>query len=485
MTMATSVGEPGRSACEVGPDASGSAGSGSAGSGSAGSGSRCLVARAVARLLGVDLAVASRGAVESALIDAAYVRRWLDGVELRAAQRLASLAEDTSGIVPEQVIATATRTDIRHGARAVERASTAAQFGAVARAADDGRVSSAHVDVLTGALAGLPAHLRPALAARDDRLAEVAGRTTPAQFRRAVHDEARRLENDDGVARLVRQRRLVGLKTWLDQNSGMIRLAGQFDPETGLALVARLEGEIEARFHRAVPDDCPSDPGLRNDFLRAHALLALIAPRPPVAPSPDADQADPPSGEAGDGYPADSSSPSGAGARREQVDDEMTVMQTRAEVLVVVDFETVTTGRHPGSRVESGLPGVALPTETIRRMTCLADIVPVLLDSAGVVVTLGRTVRLANRAQRRALRAMHETCAVPDCPVAFRHCQPHHIAWFRRGGCTDLDNLVPLCSRHHHAVHEGGWTIHLDPATRVLSVTLPGEPGAQAGAEPP
>ncbi len=27
--------------------------------------------------------------------------------------------------------------------------------------------------------------------------------------------------------------------------------------------------------------------------------------------------------------------------------------------------------------------------------------------------------------------------------------------------CTDLDNLLPLCSRHHHLVHEGGWTLTL------------------------
>ena len=466
-----------------------------------------LVSRALARVLAVNLTDASRSVVETVLADVAYLRRWLDGVELRAANRLADLATVTPSIFPEQVIATATRTDLRAGARVVERAATGAQFGAVSRAVDDGRVSSAHVDVLTAALAGLPPHLRPALVAGGDHLAQVAERTTPSGFRRAVADEARRLEADDGVERLTRQKRLVGLRSWLDRDSGMIRLSGQFDPETGLALVGRLEREMETRFHGVTPEHCPIDPGLRNDFLRAHALLALIAPRQVPAVRASLDVAGTHGCGAADacsGPPQDVAKAAGKGAadtvarpnpcqpdRHAQrragalLDDDMAVMHTRAEVLLLIDFDTLTTGRHAATRLQSGLPGVELPIETVRRMTCLADIVPIVLNGDGVVVKLGRTVRLANRAQRRALRAMHETCAVPDCAVAFRHCQPHHVSWFRRGGNTDLDNLVPLCSRHHHAVHEGGWTLHLEPTTRRVTVRLPTTGRSEHGAEPP
>ncbi len=49
-------------------------------------------------------------------------------------------------------------------------------------------------------------------------------------------------------------------------------------------------------------------------------------------------------------------------------------------------------------------------------------------------------------------------------------CEPHHIEYWENGGRTDLSNLVPLCSRHHHAAHEGGWKLKLDPATRELTV---------------
>jgi hypothetical protein len=88
-------------------------------------------------------------------------------------------------------------------------------------------------------------------------------------------------------------------------------------------------------------------------------------------------------------------------------------------------------------------------------------------------LNLGRSQRLPNRAQRRALRAMYPTCAMPGCRVRFTHCRIHHIRSWEHGGPTDLCNLLPLCSRHHHAVHDAGWQIHLDPTTRWLTITLP------------
>jgi len=38
---------------------------------------------------------------------------------------------------------------------------------------------------------------------------------------------------------------------------------------------------------------------------------------------------------------------------------------------------------------------------------------------------------------------------------------------------TDDSNLVPICTKHHHLVHEGGWQLHLAP-DRTLTVTRPG-----------
>ena len=92
-------------------------------------------------------------------------------------------------------------------------------------------------------------------------------------------------------------------------------------------------------------------------------------------------------------------------------------------------------------------------------------------DGRSVPIDVGRSKRLATVHQRRALEAIHPTCAIPDCEVIFDHCNVHHIDYWENGGATDLNNMVPLCSRHHHAAHEGGWKLELNPETRELRVT--------------
>ncbi|MHB8664806.1 MAG: hypothetical protein ACYDH6_20715, partial [Acidimicrobiales bacterium] len=34
-------------------------------------------------------------------------------------------------------------------------------------------------------------------------------------------------------------------------------------------------------------------------------------------------------------------------------------------------------------------------------------------------------------------------------------------------GPTDYDNLVTLCTRHHHHCHEGGWKVTGDPCAEI------------------
>lgn len=153
---------------------------------------------------------------------------------------------------------------------------------------------------------------------------------------------------------------------------------------------------------------------------------------------------------------------------------------------VLIDADTLLDGEHPNSVIDCGLP-IDLPIETIRRWACLAEITPIVVGADGVSLYVGRDSRVANREQRRALRAMYRRCAVPGCCVAFDNCQIHHVTWFRNLGRTDIDNLLPLCHKHHHLAHEGGWNLVLD-ARRNLTITYPdgsimttGPPSARAG----
>jgi 5-methylcytosine-specific restriction endonuclease McrA len=51
------------------------------------------------------------------------------------------------------------------------------------------------------------------------------------------------------------------------------------------------------------------------------------------------------------------------------------------------------------------------------------------------------------------------------CGRSPRHCHAHHILHWKDGGRTDLSNLALLCSRCHHDLHMGRYTITMDTHT--------------------
>lgn len=76
-----------------------------------------------------------------------------------------------------------------------------------------------------------------------------------------------------------------------------------------------------------------------------------------------------------------------------------------------------------------------------------------------------RRRRFASRTQRRHVLFRDRCCAFPGCHRT-DGLQMHHVAWFGRDhGETESRNLVPLCPKHHGAVHHRGWTIMRDPST--------------------
>jgi hypothetical protein len=53
----------------------------------------------------------------------------------------------------------------------------------------------------------------------------------------------------------------------------------------------------------------------------------------------------------------------------------------------------------------------------------------------------------------------HPHCCWPGCDRPANWTQAHHLKPWARGGNSALDNIIPLCLRHHWMVHEGGWKI--------------------------
>ncbi len=125
-----------------------------------------------------------------------------------------------------------------------------------------------------------------------------------------------------------------------------------------------------------------------------------------------------------------------------------------AEVMVLITPETLTGLNDDDALLDGAGP---LDAGTARRMACNATISGLTVGADGETLELGRSQRPANRAQRRALKAEYGGCAHPDCGVPFEWCQIHHINQWIDGGSTDLDNLIPLCSGHHHLLHQQHW----------------------------
>ncbi|MEM8708623.1 MAG: HNH endonuclease [Actinomycetota bacterium] len=84
----------------------------------------------------------------------------------------------------------------------------------------------------------------------------------------------------------------------------------------------------------------------------------------------------------------------------------------------------------------------------------------------GAPLWLGRTRREASPAQWTALIARDEGCVV--CGADPSRCEAHHVVWWRRGGGTDIDNLVLLCTQHHHDVHDRGLDLRRRDGTWLL-----------------
>jgi hypothetical protein len=369
-------------------------------------------------------AAAEADAVTAGLVAVRELAGWLESRKAVLVTRLQTVSS-----FPEAAIADTDRCSLGAASKTTERSTTLNATPRLADALGDGAITAGHVDVVTRT-SKLDADQRTALLERVDRLADVAAAATVDEFRRRVELEAKRLQADDGMDRLERQRRATRLSSWVGAD-GMWNLRGRLDPVTGVRLAAKLDATREALFAEATPDGCPTDPIEKQKFLNAHALIGLV-----------------------DGA-------GGAGKAG------------RPEFVVVIDADAP---EATGPVVEFAIP-VEIPARRLATLAGDADVHAVVVRNGVVLyapgeLDLGRTTRLANRAQRRALRGLYATCGIPGCSVAYDRCKLHHVIWWSDGGLTNLDNLLPVCSHHHTKIHHDDWHIELGP-NRQLTLRLP------------
>jgi hypothetical protein len=366
--------------------------------------------------------------LEAALRDVGLLQSWLTGAKAALTSKLAAQVS-----FPEKTIADCTRGSANDAIKDRERSRTLDSAPSLADALDEGVVTAGHVDEVTRATKSLDGEQREELLERlDQGLLDVAAVASVEDWRRRLAVEVRNIQRDDGIDKLTRQRRAVRVRTWTDAD-GMWCLSGRFDPVTGVKLSARIDAAVNALFAEHTPDTCPTDPVEKQQHLAGLAVADLL--------------------EHG-----------GAGT------------SGRPEYIVVID--TTTSDGASGPVLDWGIP-VEIPYRILTDMIGDQHVdVHAVVVRNGVIIhapgdlNLGRTTRLANRAQRRALRALYSTCAIPGCRVRYDRCKLHHIIWWRNSGRTDLHNLLPVCPQHHARIHDAGWDIALGP-NRELTITFP------------
>lgn len=366
-----------------------------------------------------------RAAIDAALNDLGRLEAVVGGQRNLLAKALRRMS-----MAPESDLAAAMGMDRRDAKKSLERARLTDKASGFSEAMSNGEIRPEHADRLGAALGRLNPAQKDQLLGQAD-LVDAARNRSPEEFELELKRRERRITGDDGAELLARQRRSVRLRSWTDDD-GMSQWKLSLDPLTGAKFAAKVRAATEALVHSGIPDDAPTMPRDLNEYLQAHALLGLLfgdGPKPKTG---------------------------------------------RPEITVIVDTR-VPAGAQPV--VDWGIP-VDLPTSVLADLAADADVHTVLVDGDRLVsapgpLDLGRTSRLASPAQRRALRALYATCAVPGCCTRFDYLVIHHIDHWINGGLTDLAKLLPVCPQHHTQLHQQRWRITLDPETRELTIHLP------------
>jgi len=295
-----------------------------------------------------------------------------------------------------------------------ERVRVARALGTLPRLAEAlarGELSYAKVRALT----------RVATPETEARLLAVGRAGTAAHIERIVRGW-RRVDRQAEARQATRQHAERGLHVYQDDD-GTVVVRGRLTSEAGALLTRALDAARETLYQRArvtggatAPDPAMALPTRAQQQADALALLAETALHHEIDP----------------GAPGE-----------------------RYQVVVHVDAAVLADPEQPGQSVLE--EGSHVSAETSRRLACDASRVVMRHDDEGRIVEVGARTRTIPPALRRALLHRDRSCRFPGCHV--RVGQGHHVRHWAQGGPTTLGNLVLLCRRHHHAVHEEGYKV--------------------------
>ena len=454
--------------------------------------------------------------VQDAAAGVKRVRAALDALEARLLNAAADRAFDPAAGL--EMLRAGGGCSQREARRRLRRAEVLDQMPAVAGALAAGDITAEHADALVQA-----ARTTSAETVNDDAALLEKTKSLPADLAaREVADWAhRRQREEDREAKFCRQRQLRSHRAWSDAE-GMVNFRTRLDPVTGAQARAVID-DIANRLYRADGGrDAKPDQTRTWDQRNADAFAAALGINPtpgpnsdnypgigtdtnfdsssktdgkartgwrcatqPVSETPDPVPGAPGRGVArgqvrrrpsGDGAPV--TGPAGRGERQRPVtgpaglDDPQPPVtgpagsdrpgpSLRNQILVIAHTDAIT-GADPAARCE--IPGTGpIPRSELKRLACEADLFGALFDGNGLPLWHGRRTRTVTPQQWRMLIARDRGCVL--CAASPGHCHAHHIIpWTAPAeGPTDIDNLVLVCNRHHHHIHQHNLTLNRTP----------------------
>ncbi len=234
-------------------------------------------------------------------------------------------------------------------------------------------------------------------------LVEAARREDFGTFSRTLRDHQHQQSDDGGKSLFEKQRERRSVSFFKSPDDGMFILNGRFDPLAG----NKIEAALAAEERRLRNDDKTG-----FDQRLADALESLIC------------------ADAGDSKP-------------------------QGTTLVLTAQWDMVNSQIADVRLPDG---DLLPMSEALRLACNADILPCVFNTKNQELWVGRKHRLATEAQRAALIVRDRHCI--GCGRAAVWCEAHHIEEWFKGGRTDIDNLVLVCTTCHHNIHDDGWQVH-------------------------
>jgi hypothetical protein len=285
------------------------------------------------------------------------------------------------------------------------------------RALADGAINVDHADVITSWVRKLPASCATPtyIADFETRLAREARRTSPSGVRKLAAHLVAELDQQRAVLDEHEQHEARALRCSTNRD-GMLVVKALLGKEAGAKLMTALDPLAKPQ----PADDGQLDPRTAAQR-QADALETLVD----IALESD-------------GLPI-------TGGQRPQLQ-------------IAVDYDPLANALRSGVLCRTG---ETVTPETVRRLSCDAGIMPLVLGSDGLPLDLGRTERSAPAHLRVALERRDGACAFPSCEQPPGTSHAHHMVHWVDGGATDRDNLVMLCGRHHRQVHHEGWEVRI------------------------